>query len=260
MTDLKLVQYSPEFFANRRGTRHVRINGSECSVACNCDPYALPSSLYSWLLLVEENPQIEASRVDCDHDEFTRPELKNGHIGENFAVKLYVKLTGYTVEHGSYWVHAQDPDFYGASPDGLVYENGKMVGLLECKFCSREMVNRIDISHFFQMQYQLFVVNSGKEKVGWVDYMRIKMNSDCSQVTEFYYRRVYPSLPFISWMKNRVDRFIHAVSNKNLADYKLVRLIDDTKKNKEPIENSPLIRMIEKIQVTDPLSDDCEKL
>ena len=59
------------------------------------------------------------------------PAIKWGTAHETVAVTAYEKLTGYTVKETGLWLLPNG--LLGASPDGLVYEGDRLIGILEIK-------------------------------------------------------------------------------------------------------------------------------
>ena len=62
----------------------------------------------------------------------TTPDMLYGIEEEPKAIALYEKCQNATVKESGLWLHADFP-YFGASPDGLIFVDGKLNGIVEVK-------------------------------------------------------------------------------------------------------------------------------
>lgn len=112
-------------------------------------------------LVFEKASEIMALKMEIP---FSNSHIERGHELEGDARIMYELETGNTVEQVGF---CELDEFTGASPDGLVDDDGlvEIKCLENKKFIEQKFTGKIDTGHIWQMQMQMYVTNRQ-----WCDY------------------------------------------------------------------------------------------
>jgi putative phage-type endonuclease len=171
MAQVTVSQRTPEWFAARRGL----ITASLVGAVLGLSPYKTPKA--AWREIMGQQTEAEQR---------TNGPGTPAHFGTLFepAARLaYEAKTGAWVEETGLWISDEHP-WLGASVDGLIRENGVIVGALECKapeFCSHKILP----CYRLQMAVQMAVLNCR-----YADFAQYSWRTG-----EIWVERVYPLSP-----------------------------------------------------------------
>jgi hypothetical protein len=128
--------------------------------------YRITSSTAAAVLGVGREGPLAAYRgIMGLHKKKQNAYMKWGVDNEDKARRLYQAETGEIARTTGFWVH-ELIDYLGASPDGLVGENGG----LEIK-CPQSLPKEIPIWDEVQMRVQMAVVSMPGQEIDWWDYL-----------------------------------------------------------------------------------------
>ncbi len=154
--------------------RHTLLTASDVAAVLHLDPNK--SALSVWK---EKTQPLKKTQPNF--------HMQRGIELEPVARRAYERFEGVAVHTSGLQVHPTIK-WLGASPDGLVHENG----LIEIK-CPQNLTDSVPIAHFVQMQTQMYVV--GRE---WCDYVVYTK-------TESLVTRVYRDL---EWWNDKFDTLV----------------------------------------------------
>jgi exodeoxyribonuclease (lambda-induced) len=211
MTEIAVVQNTPEWHDIRRGPWGIRIGASEVGTVCGINPYTAPFSLYDKITnRLDGKPQPETDTPEaCIH----------GHRAEPFIADMYATFTGKRIREGGFFEHT-DPELsaaFGCSPDRLVLDKktGEAKGLVEIKAPFYRMHDDIKPYYMAQVQYQLYITG-----LSWCDFVVVKLNQNTPHATpprdvRARVWRVYRNEKYINdWMLPRLRFFVAALINR----------------------------------------------
>ena len=224
-------QNTEEWKRLRRGPAGIRIGASEAERACDCSQYAYARDLYDFIVASLE-PDFDPRQWDTSNN-----VTEYGHMREDEAVQVYISVMkdvmgkNVIVKDGNYFPHPKLGDFYGASPDGQVFdaETGRLIGGLECKVPYFVPHHETRVGHLYrphisdeymsQMQFQMMCWT----QIPHVDFCAVFFDSDPPMRS---YNSCVPyepgSRPLLSWVNvTRVFR-----SESYIQDWMLPRLLD----------------------------------
>ena len=193
-----MEQLSPEWFEARRG----KLTGSNVGAALGLNPWKTPEDLIRQMVR-----EYHGEKLDFTGNAAT----EYGHQHEPLALMDYLGKTGNHVEGCSFFVHPEH-DWLGASPDGLIGEDGLIE--VKCPFGLRnkkppEFKSAEEQPHYYaQMQVEMHC--AGRE---WVHFYQWAPGGDrieTVRISETWWDESFPRLcKFYDWFLREIENTAH---------------------------------------------------
>ena len=193
-----MEQRSKEWFSARR----AKLTGSNVGAALEVNPWKTPDDLIRQM--VREYHGAKPEFVGNIATEYGRQH-------EPLALMDYLGKTGNHVEECGFFVHPEH-DWLGASPDGLIDDNGLVE--VKCTFGQRnkekpEFKAAVDQPHYYA-QMQAEMACTGRH---WVHFYQWAPRSDSLETVEFDRAWWEENLPkmreFYYWFLSEIDNPAH---------------------------------------------------